>query len=67
MSPRLELEFDEPVSETAPHPRLMVRIDARSQRNPWARYEAAKRELPPDLAPAQYEAACRALAKRFGL
>jgi hypothetical protein len=42
-------------------------IEARKQANPWAAYEAAKRELPANLTPAEYAAACTALAKRFGL
>ena len=32
-----------------------------------SRYEIAKKELPNDLSPQQYEAACRALAKRYGV
>jgi len=33
----------------------------------YTAYENAKRELPKDLTPQQYEAACRALAKRLGV
>lgn len=42
------------------------RAQASKTANPWIKYEIAKRELPP-LTPAKYAAACRALAKRFGL
>lgn len=33
----------------------------------YTAYENAKRELPKDLTPQQYEAACRALAKKAGI
>ncbi len=53
-------------AHTARHA-LMRRIDARRPRNPWAEYERAKRDLPAGLTPQQYAAACRWLAKRYGV
>jgi hypothetical protein len=40
---------------------------ARADRNPWAAFEAAKKELPKNLTPAQYTAAVAAIAKRLGI
>jgi hypothetical protein len=45
----------------------MRRIAVRATANPYARYEAMKRELPPNLTPTEYAAACRALAKLAGI
>lgn len=46
-------------------PEPMRRVDNRRHANPYAAYEAAKRALPPNLTPEQYENACRALARKF--
>ncbi len=49
---------------------LAQRVDVRRQRNPWAAYEAAKRDLDrerPELTPQQRDAALRAIAKRLGV
>ena len=46
---------------------LAQRVDVRRQRDPYAAYERMKRELPKDLTPEQYTAACRALAKKAGV
>jgi hypothetical protein len=45
-------------------------IRVRAARNPWAAYEAAKRDLDrerPELTPQQRDAALRAIAKRLGV
>ena len=54
-------------SEHDAHLALARRIDVRRRRNPWAEYERLKREIPPGLTPQQYEATCRALAKKAGI
>lgn len=46
---------------------LAQRVDVRRQRDPYAAYERMKRELPKDLTPEQYTAACRALARKAGI
>jgi len=42
-------------------------IDARRTANLWARYESLKQELPKNLTPAEFTAACLAIAKRCGV
>lgn len=45
-------------------------IQVRRERNPWAAYEAAKRDLDrehPTLTPQQRDAALAAIAKRLGV
>ena len=49
---------------------LAQRVDVRRKRNPWAAYEAAKRDLDrerPELTPQQRDGALRAIAKRLGV
>jgi hypothetical protein len=45
----------------------MKRVETRKTANPWAAFEQAKKELPPNLTPQEYTAACAAIAKRLGL
>ena len=44
-----------------PRPRLLT------DQQRLSRYEIAKKELPNDLTPREYDAAIKALAKRFGI
>lgn len=60
------MESDQ-ISEDAMKSTSMKTIVARRTANPWARYESLKQDLPKNLTPAEFTAACLAIAKRYGV